>query len=470
MSTYFVSGRSWRRLFPSLGVFLFVLSGAFVRGQSLPEDAPVLISEPDSVRAVVAAPSKEGLDYEARVFKPGAKTRITVFVTNLDLMEGEGAKAFRADVEDFQHWRYPLKIVSLEPTEERKWVYALTVQLHGGIGDVGDVQMRVTWRGMSSNRVRVSIGHEGDGLKDDPGSFPTPMPEKPPTKNQASEQFVGVAWTGDRVRFMEQATFGVTANVESRLRRIGYSTWLEEQLEQKFATDGGIRYSTFPYPNVVPLNTEINVGCPDTATRVSCTRNNYTMYPLQNWFYREAIYGEDQQLRRRVSWALHQIWVVSGRDIVQSGRMLPYIQTLDKHAFGNYRDLMLDMTLNPAMGQYLDMAISTRQNPNENYAREILQLFSIGLFMLNQDGTPILDSQGNPIPTYDQETVNNFTRVFTGWTFCNQGCPNSQPGIVNYRDPMRQLRRITTPIRKFYCAARSSRRSNARRGFTTGDR
>jgi uncharacterized protein (DUF1800 family) len=115
---------------------------------------------------------------------------------------------------------------------------------------------------------------------------------------------------------------------------------------------------------------------------------------------------------------------------------MPYIQTLDRNAFGNFRTLLKEITLNPAMGTYLDMAISTKQNPNENYAREILQLFSIGVDMLNQDGTPILDGQGNRIPSYNQEIINNFTKVFTGWSFCNQGCASSQPGLVNYRDPM----------------------------------
>ncbi len=91
------------------------------------------------------------------------------------------------------------------------------------------------------------------------------------------------------------------------------------------------------------------------------------------------------------------------------------------------------------MGNYLDMVRSTRNSPNENYAREILQLFNIGLFMLNQDGTLQLDSNNQPIPTYDQETVNNFTKVFTGWGFCEvtgASCPNRTPGSPNYKDPM----------------------------------
>jgi len=165
------------------------------------------------------------------------------------------------------------------------------------------------------------------------------------------------------------------------------------------------------------------------------------MYPVQNWFFQHAFYG-DAQLRHRVAWALSQIWVISGVDTQQSSHMLAYYKVLANNAFGNYRTLMKEMTLNPGMGNYLDMARSTRTNPNENYPREILQLFTIGLFMLNQDGTLQLDGQGNPIPTYDQEDINNYTKVFTGWTFCNPGlpgnptCPNAAPSLVDYKDPM----------------------------------
>ena len=89
------------------------------------------------------------------------------------------------------------------------------------------------------------------------------------------------------------------------------------------------------------------------------------------------------------------------------------------------------------MGNYLDMARSTRFSPNENYAREILQLFTVGVDMLNPNGTPMLTPTGERIPTYTQATVDNFTKVFTGWTFC-QGpeCANRELGIVNYIDPM----------------------------------
>jgi uncharacterized protein (DUF1800 family) len=410
-----------------LGIFS---ASADFSAQNLPEDAPVLISRPDSTRALTAARTRQSFDFSPNVFQAGKDRRLTFFVTNLELLPEEGASAFRVDAQDARGFRYPLQIVSLEPTKERPWVYALTVRLHDRMENVGDVLVRANWRGVASNRVRLAIGFESKLPVDDPGAIPTPLPEKPIIRNEAQNRG-GLPWAGDRVRFMEQATFGTDAALEMRLRRIGISAWLNEQMEEKRDANGAVRYSAFPYP-VLALQPDTP---PSTCTS-NCLRDNYSMYKLQNWFFREALYGEDQQLRRRVSWALSQIWVVSGRETIQPARMIPYIRILDKYAFGSYRYLMEEMTLNPAMGNYLDMAISTRQSPNENYAREILQLFSIGLYMLNQDGTPKLDANGNPIPTYTQAEVNGFTKVFTGWTFCGQECADTQPGIRNFRAPM----------------------------------
>ena len=412
--------------------FCFGIFCAFfaISAQILPEDAPVLISQSGSTRALTATRTRKGFDFSPNVFQAGGAARITFFVTNLELLPEEGASAFRVDAQDARGWRYPLEIVSLEPTAERPWVYALTVRLNERMENAGDVLVRANWRGVASNRVRLSLGFESKLPADDAGAMPTPMPEKPIVRNEALN--VGsLPWAGDRVRFMEQATFGANAALETRLRRIGISAWINEQMEEKRDANGAIRYSTFPYPNAA-----LQPDTPSNTCTGNCLRDNYSMYPLQKWFFREALYGEDQQLRRRVSWALSQIWVVSGRETIQPARMVPYIRILDKYAFGQYRFLMEEMTLNPAMGNYLDMAISTRQNPNENYAREILQLFSIGLYMLNQDGTLKLDAEGNPIPTYTQTEVNGFTKVFTGWTFCGQQCPGTQPGIRNFVAPM----------------------------------
>ena len=113
-----------------------------------------------------------------------------------------------------------------------------------------------------------------------------------------------------------------------------------------------------------------------------------------------------------------------------------YLDLLAQHAFGNARELLEAVTLSPAMGIYLDMAASSKAipergvNPNENYAREILQLFSIGLYELHPDGTLRLDADNQPIPTYDQEVVKAFARAFTGWTLGGQ----------SQRDPRRFFR------------------------------
>jgi uncharacterized protein (DUF1800 family) len=155
------------------------------------------------------------------------------------------------------------------------------------------------------------------------------------------------------------------------------------------------------------------------------------MYPLQRRFFTNALYGTDQ-LRQRVAWALHRMIVVSGRDLNQPSWMTPYLQVLDRNAFGNFRQLLYEVTLNPAMGRYLDMSTSTRTNPNENYAREILQLFSIGLNQLNPDGTVVTDENDEILPTYDQDTVTGFARVFTGW----RRAPDPVQGTPNYIDPL----------------------------------
>ena len=233
----------------------------------------------------------------------------------------------------------------------------------------------------------------------------------------------GGAWgfypnsTADAARFLEYSTWGPSIPDVWHLERTGYGTVLEEQ----FAAPP----SSYPTLQLVPST--IPADCD-----AICRRDNYTLYPLQTRFYRNALYGPDQ-LRQRVAFALHQIIVVSGLEITHPSRLTPYLQILDRNAFGNYRQLLSEITLNPAMGNYLDMAGNNATNPNENYAREVLQLFSIGLNRLNEDGTPILGQDGQPIPAYDQNVVNAFARVFTGWNFA----PAPAPGIVNYIDPMR---------------------------------
>jgi Uncharacterized protein conserved in bacteria len=140
----------------------------------------------------------------------------------------------------------------------------------------------------------------------------------------------------------------------------------------------------------------------------------------------KAVMQSDDQLRQRVAFALSEILVVSdlNNDLrSQPEGMVTYYDLLLTHAFGNFRDLLEAVTLSPIMGTYLshlgnekaDDALNIR--PDENYAREVMQLFTIGLDELNQDGTAKLDANANTIATYGQAEIEGFARVFTGWTF-----------------------------------------------------
>ena len=373
---------------------------------------------------------------------------IIFYIKNISLLEGEGANAFRVYAQDSTGREYRFPVLHLQPAggEFSREIYAVTVRLRDETGfaqppAIGDLLVRVAWRGLTSDRLRLGYGATGGAIKDDATPYSTRYAGSESSLKDAydhpTDDIVGYRWSGDRARFLEQATFGSTAALDSRIRRIGMRVWVSEQLEASYPT------ASNPYPNFPLKSTDAQnatAGCgmfvnPSPEYSV-CLRDHYTMYPMQKWFFTEAFYGEPQ-LKHRAAWSLSQIWVVSGVDTQQSRWMTEYHKVLSANAFGNYRTLMKQMTLNPAMGNYLDMARSTRNNPNENYAREILQLFSVGLFMLNPDGT-LQMSGGSPIPTYDQNTVNNFTKVLTGFGFCEitVSCPNRTLGAPNYIDPL----------------------------------
>jgi hypothetical protein len=156
--------------------------------------------------------------------------------------------------------------------------------------------------------------------------------------------------------------------------------------------------------------------------------------------------GHDQ-LRQRTMFALSQIIVVSANKVGSGPELIPWVRLLSRNAFGNYRTLLTDVTLSPTMGKFLDMAYSRKasatSSPNENYARELLQLFTIGLWQLNQDGTLKRDGNNQPIPTYDQQTIQELSRALTGWTFPTQ--PGATPSNSNPQYFVGQMEpRVTT--------------------------
>lgn len=228
----------------------------------------------------------------------------------------------------------------------------------------------------------------------------------------------------DAARFLTQATFGPRSLVEiANLQKKGYAAWIDEQY-------------------FIPAASHL-----DYLSGALVRRN--TTYPFDEDAY-EAIWQQwlfgEGQLRARMAFALSQIFVISNvAPDLDPWAMSSYMDMLNRNAFANYRTLLEEVTLHPAMGYYLDMLKSQKEDaatgrrPNENYAREVLQLFSVGLTKLNLDGTPVLDGAGKPVPTYDEDTVAGFAKAFTGWSFAGANTADSrtfQSAKANWTQPM----------------------------------
>lgn len=422
-----------------LASLLILTAGASSKLQAAPK-TPKLLSQTSSTRAIAfesVTMIAEPFPLTASVaFSTDTRTRIAIFAMDVELLGTvgsndftEGANSFAADAQDASGKLYALRVEHVGRVPGFLGITMIIVRLSDDMGDVGDVLLRVNLRGMASNRVRVGIGHVGGGPPDDIGAIPTPAPTTPPPADPpvTLDPFTGAASDADTVRFLEQASWGPTTAEINRVKAMGFMAYLNEQFSlPPTNVSKGSNYPDLTFPPDDPA-----LGCP-TGSPPECGRDNYSIYPIQRTFFTNSLHGPDQ-LRQRVAFALHQILVVSGLSpLNRASWMTPYLQALDRGAFGNYRQLVTDITLNPAMGEYLDMRLSTRTNPNENFAREILQLFSIGVNELNLDGTPKLDAQGAPSASYSQTTVNEFTRLFTGWNFAAA----IGPGITNWRDPM----------------------------------
>ena len=230
-------------------------------------------------------------------------------------------------------------------------------------------------------------------------------------------------------RFLGQASFGPTADSVAAVMAQGRLAWLTGQFNRKDSDFTGVAW----------VDPDSSKGCP-TGSSATCVRDNYTLFPVQVQFFANAV-NQPDQLRQRTALALSEILVVSGNVIKLPNAMAQYQRIFLRNAFGNFRDVLREVTLSPAMGRFLNMANNDKPNPakgiepNENYAREVLQLFSIGLWQLNPDGSPQLDAKGQPLPSYDQETVEGFAHVFTGWTYAPRpGATRNKFGNPSYYD------------------------------------
>ena len=239
-------------------------------------------------------------------------------------------------------------------------------------------------------------------------------------------------WTDDHnsaaaaSRFLIQSTFGPSPSDVTNVQSIGYSNWIANQL-------------TLPATHHLDLM---------LTNRSSDPTLPYPGNTLFNDWWQISTTAPDQ-LRQRMAFALSEIMVVSDQGVLQdNGRCTSdYYDTLLDNAFGNFRDLLEAVTLTPAMGLYLNMqgnakgSITAGTHANENYAREIMQLFSIGLYRKWPDGTLIMDSTGNVVPTYGQNEILGFAQVFTGWNYHqalqgNGRLPTNFGPSADYIDPM----------------------------------
>lgn len=241
-----------------------------------------------------------------------------------------------------------------------------------------------------------------------------PSPQSLPTYSNSVPSSPVLGDRADAVRFLHQATFGPTEADLDALWDEGVETWFSEQL-------------TMEPHNYLDAWRVIADEFGDIDEGPNA---NFMQLTHESFMY-NALYSPDQ-LRQRMTYALSQLFVITERfDFGGHDQLiLGYVDTLHSGAFGNFRDLFRDVTLHPAMGMFLSMLGNSKADPDknirpdENFAREAMQLFSVGLQMLNQDGTPIIDDEGEPVQTYTPVDLQNYAAALTGWYFA---------GLESYR-------------------------------------
>lgn len=242
----------------------------------------------------------------------------------------------------------------------------------------------------------AACGGGGGGGSD--GAAPpaaSPAPTQPPTPPPAPPP----PGKPEAARFLVQSSFGPTDASIAEVQAQGYAGWIDAQMKLPVATQR---------PRLEALGRDVS-----STDRVEAWWSNAMTQP--------------DQLRQRVAFALSEILVVSDKDTLGSQQLAlaHYYDLLASEAFGNYRTLLERVTLSPVMGEYLSMKGNEKAQPaknirpDENYARELMQLFSIGLVELNPDGTVKTGADGLGVPTYDQSIIEGYAQAYTGWTFAN---------------------------------------------------
>ena len=220
-------------------------------------------------------------------------------------------------------------------------------------------------------------------------------------------------------RLLEQAAMGPSPSSVAQVRKLGIEGWIDAQ--QKLPP------SVITTPsNLLEFDDQNNKIVNDRAW------NTYN-FNVQNLFL-----ASEDQLRVRTSWVLSNFLVISTSKVKAYGGA-EYLNLLQANAFGNYGDLLREISMSPAMGNYLDNSQNNKWNLNENYGRELMQLFSVGLVQLNIDGSTQRDAKGKALETYTQTDVIEATKALTGWNFVTPNCGQTIMNChnwANYGKPM----------------------------------
>lgn len=269
--------------------------------------------------------------------------------------------------------------------------------------------------------VLSACGGSGDG---NGGGQPPVEPPAPPT----------VAELKSASRLAAQATFGMDfAGIES-IARQGHENWIDSQFS-------------------VPVSDHLSIVADIVRRRDAGEFTEfeedieYLIFARRLAWWHQTVTGDDA-LRQRVAFALSEIFVVSDSIdtlIVHPNALSGYYDMLLSNAFGNFRDLLRDVSLHPAMGIYLSHINNRRSDPfnntfpDENYAREVMQLFSIGLFELDINGSLRLDTNSDPIPTYSNDEIREFAKIFTGFSYGGPGAYFGKEYPPNFSAPMQMF-------------------------------
>ena len=217
-------------------------------------------------------------------------------------------------------------------------------------------------------------------------------------------------------RFLEQAAMGPSPASVAQVKAMGMESWIAAQLR--------LPATTFTTPADL-IEYDLNLDRPI----------GQRMYEFVNSSTYNAFVAADDQLRLRTSWILSNFLVISTRKVTPLGGM-EFFNMLQNNAFGNYADLLRALSKHSAMGEYLDNFQNRRNQLNENYGRELMQLFSVGLVQLNLNGTTKKDASGKPLETYTQKDVIEMSRALTGWKWADPDVQRKGSNWANYRKPM----------------------------------